>query len=108
MTLQVLAADFQEAKNGSTPGGSILPNTTVRSFRLRGVAGPTVTWLTPSAPGRRSTGQQRLLVAADSNTRIRSITFFDGNKRVARVNGSAAALYASTWRTASAKKARHS
>ena len=43
----ILAADFQEAKNVSTPGGSILPNTTVASVRLTGVAGPTVTWLDP-------------------------------------------------------------
>jgi minor extracellular serine protease Vpr len=105
--LQVLASDFQEAKNGSTPGGSILPNTTVRSFRLRGVAGPTITWLTPERAGCVGRPSQRLLVAADSNKRIRRITFFDGNRRVARVNGSAAALYASTWRTANAKKGRH-
>jgi minor extracellular serine protease Vpr len=105
--LQVLAADFQEAKNGSTPGGSILPNTTVRSFPLRAVAGPTVTWLSPERAGCVGRPSQRLLVAADSNRPIRRITFFDGNKRVGRVNGSAAALYASTWRTANAKKGRH-
>jgi hypothetical protein len=79
----------------------------VRSFRLRGVAGPTITWLTPERAGCVGRPSQRLLVAADSNKRIRRITFFDGNKRVARVNGSTAALYASTWRTANAKKGRH-
>ena len=35
----MILADFQEAKNVSTPGGSILPNTTVATVRLRGVAG---------------------------------------------------------------------
>jgi len=105
--LQVLAADFQEAKNGSTPGGSILPNTTVRSFPLRAVAGPTVTWLSPERAGCVGRPSQRLLVVADSNKAIRRVTFFDGNKRVGRATGSAAALYASTWRTVNAKKGRH-
>ena len=105
--LQVLASDFQEAKNGSTPGGSILPNTTVRSFRLRGVPGPTVTWLSPERSACVDRRSQRLLVAADSDKRIRRITFFDGKKRVGRVNGGTAALYASTWRTARAKKGKH-
>ena len=105
--LQVLAADFQEAKNGSTPGGSILPNTTVRSFPLRAVAGPTVTWLSPERAGCVGRPSQRLLVVADSNKAIRRVTFFDGSKRVGRATGSAAALYASTWRTVNAKKGRH-
>ena len=105
--LQVLASDFQESKNGSTPGGSILPNTSVRSFRLRSVAGPTVTWLTPERGACVDRRRQPLLVAADSTKALRTITFFDGNKRVGRAKGSAAALYSSTWTTARAKRGRH-
>ena len=104
---QILAADFQEAKNVSTPGGSILPNTTVASIRLQGVAGPTVTWLDPERQQCVNNRRQRLLVAADSDKRLRMLTFFDGNKRIARVNGTAVQLYASTWATGRAKKGRH-
>jgi len=104
---QILAADFQEAKNVSTPGGSILPNTTVASIRLQGVAGPTVTWLDPERTQCVNSRRQRLLVAADSDKRLRTLTFFDGNKRIARVKGTAVQLYASTWVTGRAKQGRH-
>ena len=100
----ILAADFQEAKNVSTPGGSILPNTTVASIRLRGVAGPTVTWLDPERTQCVNSRRQRLLVAADSNKRLRTLTFFDGNKRISRVAGTTAQLYVSTWPTGRAKR----
>jgi minor extracellular serine protease Vpr len=104
---QILAADFQEAKNVSTPGGSILPNTTVASVRLRGVAGPTVTWLDPERTQCVDRRRQRLLVAADSDKRLRTLTFFDGKKRIASVPGTTAQLYASAWPTGRAKRGRH-
>jgi hypothetical protein len=103
----ILAADFQEAKNVSTPGGSILPNTTVASIRLRGVAGPTVTWLDPERTQCVDRRRQRLLVAADSDKRLRTLTFFDGKKRISRVTGTTAQLYVSAWPTARAKRGRH-
>jgi subtilisin family serine protease len=103
----ILAADFQEAKNLSTPGGSILPNTTVASIRLRGVVGPTVTWLDPERTQCVDRRRQRLLVAADSDKRLRTLTFFDGAKRISRVPGTTAQLYASAWPTARAKRGRH-
>jgi hypothetical protein len=103
----ILAADFQEAKNVSTPGGSILPNTTVANVRLTGVAGPTVTWLDPERTQCVNNRRQRMLVAADSDKRLRTLTFFDGNKRIARVAGTAAQLYAANWTTRAAKRGRH-
>jgi minor extracellular serine protease Vpr len=103
----ILAADFQEAKNVSTPGGSILPNTTVASVRLRGVAGPTVTWLDPERTLCVNSRNQRLLVAADSDKRLRTLTFFDGNKRISKVAGTTAQLYVSTWATGRAKRGSH-
>jgi hypothetical protein len=103
----ILAADFQESKNVTTPGGSILPNTTVASVRLRGVAGPTATWLDPERTQCVDRRRQRLVVAADSDKRLRTLTYFDGNKRIARVTGTTAQLYASAWATARAKKGRH-
>ena len=104
---RILAADFQESKNVTTPGGSILPNTTVASVRLRGVAGPTATWLDPERTQCVDRRRQRLVVAADSDKRLRTLTYFDGNKRIARVTGTTAQLYASAWATARAKKGRH-
>ena len=103
----ILAADFQESKNGSTPGGSILPNTTVTAVRLQGVAGPTITWLTPERTECVDRRSQRLLVAAASDKRVRSIRFFDGSKRISRVAGSASPLYGSAWPTARATRGRH-
>ena len=103
----ILAADYQEAKNVSTPGGSILPNTTVANVRLTGVTGPTVTWLDPERTQCVNTRRQRLLVAADSDKRLRTLRFFDGNKQIARVAGTAAQLYASNWTTRGAKRGPH-
>ena len=106
--LQVLASDFQESKNGSTPGGSILPNTSVRSFRLRSVAGPTVTWLTPERGACVDRRRQPLLVAADSTKALRTITFFDGNKRVGRAKGSGRHTLTAVARDAAGREARTS
>jgi subtilisin family serine protease len=104
----ILASDFQEAKNASTPGGAILPNTAVADVRLRAVAGPTVTWLDPQRTQCVARPRQRLLVAADSDSRIRSITFFDGKRRVARLTPSSDdQLYAASWQTGRAARGRH-
>jgi minor extracellular serine protease Vpr len=104
----ILAADFQEAKNASTPGGAVLPNTSVVEVRLRGVAGPTVTWLDPERTECVTRPRQRLLVAADSDRRIRTITFFDGTRRIARLTPAGDdELYASTWQTGRAARGRH-
>jgi hypothetical protein len=104
---QVLAADYQEAKNVSTPGGAVLPNTTIANISLRAVTGPTVTWLDPERRQCVDRRRQRLLVAAHSDRRLRSLTFFNGNRRISRVRGTQAQLYASAWQTARAARGRH-
>src|SRR5439155_2370786 len=70
----VVAADFQEAKNVTTFGRNLMPNTRFRGVRIRAVRGTTVTWLLPSG-GRCLHGRQRLLVAVSSTGHIRAVRF---------------------------------
>jgi minor extracellular serine protease Vpr len=103
---RVTAADFQEAKNVSTPGGSVLPNTTVKSFRIRGVRGPAATWLAPrprACLGRRV----RLMVAAGASRGVRMVRFFDGRHGIAVSRHGVAGIHAARWRTGRARRGRH-
>jgi minor extracellular serine protease Vpr len=101
-----LGADNQEAKNGSSYGGDVLPNTRVINTRLRVVRGPTVTWLTPLA-GRCAAKTVELLVSAGATKRIRAVRFFDGKRRLRVVRRGVAGLYTTTWRTRGAKRGLH-
>ena len=93
----VVASDFQETKNVSTPGDEIFPNTAFRSVDIRAVRGPTVTWLTPSR-GSCVRGRARLLVAASSTRPIRRVRFLSGERTIRTVRRGASGLYAATWR----------
>jgi hypothetical protein len=104
---EILAADFQEAKNVATPAAKILPNTTVANVSLRAVAGPTVTWLEPVRGRCVDRRRQALLVAAGSDDRPRTVSFFDGKRRIARVAGTTEQLYAATWQTGRARRGAH-
>jgi hypothetical protein len=102
----VTGADFQEAKNVSSPGGSVLPNTTRARVRIRGVPGTVVTWLTPrrrSCAGRPS----RLVVAASPSNRVSRVVFFDGGRQVAVARRGEAGIYSATWQTRQARRGRH-
>ena len=102
----VVAADFQESKNVTTPGGAVLPNTTFRPVTIRAVRGAAATWLYPrprACVGRRA----RLVVAASATRRIRAVRFLVGSRRVATVRRSAAGLYAATWNTRRARRGKH-
>jgi hypothetical protein len=80
----------------------------VVDVRLRAVSGPTITWLDPERTQCVARPRQRLLVAADSDARIRTITFFDGRRRIARLTPSRDdQLYASSWQTGRASRGRH-
>jgi hypothetical protein len=103
----IIAADFQESKNLSTPGGGILPNTTFEAVGIRGVNAPTVTWIAPADGRCVDKRRQRLLVVADSAAKVQRVTFFDGNRQVARRPGTSAHLYAAAWQTANAKRGVH-
>ena len=103
----IIASDFQEAKNLSTPGGEILPNTTFQPVRLRGVAGPTATWLNPQRNQCVDRRRQQLVAVADSNARLRSVTFYADGRQVARRRGTQSRLYTASWATSRAERGRH-
>jgi minor extracellular serine protease Vpr len=103
----IIAADFQEAKNITAPGGAILPNTTFARVRLRGVAGPTVTWISPNANACVDKRRERLLVLAGSTVRVRSVTFFADGEQIIRREGNSAELYSAAWQTARASAGAH-
>ncbi|MGB2954297.1 MAG: S8 family serine peptidase [Gaiellaceae bacterium] len=102
----VVAADFQEAKNVDQVGANILPNTTFRTLKFRGVAGATVSWLLPRlhACVARS---QTLAVSASAPRRITGVRFLDGRKRIAFARRGAAGLYVAAWSTGKATPGRH-
>jgi minor extracellular serine protease Vpr len=102
----LIASDYQEAKNANSYGGDVLPNTRITTRRLRVVRGATVTWLMPLA--RRCVGRSEdLLVAASATRRIRSVQFFDGNRRIRVVRRNVAGLFSTTWRTRRAARGLH-
>jgi hypothetical protein len=102
--LTAIASDYQESKNVDQAGENILPNTAFRRLRLRGVTGPTVTWLLPVS-GRCVTRTTALVVAGGASRGVRSVAFFAGRRRLAKRHGSPLGLYATTWRKAS--RGRH-
>jgi minor extracellular serine protease Vpr len=102
----VTAADFQEAKNVSSPGGAVLPNTTFRRFAVRGVRGAALTWLAPRA-GNCVARRARLMVAASATKRVRLVRFFDGRRRIAVSLRGAAGIHSAVWRTPRARRGKH-
>jgi hypothetical protein len=105
-SLIAVASDYQESKNVDQAGANVLPNTAFRSLRLRAVAGPTVTWLMPKAQACAAKATS-LFVTAGSSHGLRSVTFFDGRRRIAKVTRGIEGLYISAWRTAKAPRGKH-
>jgi minor extracellular serine protease Vpr len=104
--LAFIASDYQEAKNANTYGGDVMPNTRVIARRLRVIRAPTVTWLTPLA--RRCVERsEQLLVSASATRRLRSVQFFDGNRRLRIVRRNVAGLFTTRWQTRRAKPGPH-
>ena len=101
-----VASDNQEAKNASSYGGDVMPNTRVTTRRLRVVRGATVTWLTP-LPRRCVERSEELLVSASATSRIRSVQFFDGDRRLRVVRRGVAGLFETVWRTRRATRGVH-
>jgi minor extracellular serine protease Vpr len=104
--MQIVASDFQEAKNINTESDSPLPNTRFHGVRADAVNGPTITWITPEK-GRCVAARQKLLVVANDTVPISSVGFFDGNRQIARVRKNVAGLYELTWGTKGRKKGAH-
>ena len=102
--MTLLASDYQETKNLDQASEDPLPNTVFKQARLTVVSTPTLTWLAPEV---RACTDGRLLVAAGSTRTLRSVRFFDGERRIAIVRKGAVGLYAFNWKTARAKKGKH-
>jgi len=104
--LAVIASDYQESKNVDQAGENILPNTAFRRLRLRGVAGPTVTWLLPRSVAW--VGKSAFLAVAGSSSRgVRSVAFFAGQRRISKQKGRRIGLYSTRWTTRKAGRGRH-
>jgi minor extracellular serine protease Vpr len=104
--MQLVASDFQEAKNINTDSNSPLPNTRFQGLRAVAVNRPTITWITPDE-GRCLVARQKLLVVANDTVPISSVGFFDGNRQIGRVRKNVAGLYEMTWRTSGKRKGAH-
>ena len=100
------AGEFQETKNVASQSREIMPNTAVVPVKDRDVAGPTLTWIVPEANSCVAR-TARLAVVASAPTRIRSVRFYDGSRRIATVTRGAGGIYGADWRTQKAKPGRH-
>jgi subtilisin family serine protease len=100
-----IASDYQESKN-IDQAGDILPNSAFRTFRLRAVTRPTVTWLLPRA--RACTSKvEGLFVIAGASHGVRSVKFFDGKRLISTQRSGGEGLFGARWRTRKAHAGRH-
>jgi minor extracellular serine protease Vpr len=104
--LLMLAADNQESKNVNTIGPNALPNTAIKTTKLKVVDGPAITWISPTA-GACAAKKEPLLVLASDTARISSVTFLDGARKVATVKRGTLDLFAADWKTAGLEHGRH-
>jgi minor extracellular serine protease Vpr len=99
-------SDLQETKNVSSVSDEIMPNTTFRPAVITGVAGPALTWVTPSA--NQCVGSTaRLLVVASSTTRIRSVRFSADGKQIGVDRSGTAGAFTGSWRRRGAQPGKH-
>jgi hypothetical protein len=104
--LQIEASDFQEAKNLETIGNNLMPNTSFRSVRLRGVNGPALTWIGPPS-GACVVKNPTLGVVASSNRKVVSVRFGVDGRRLAVDRRGTLDLFTTTWHAAKARRGRH-
>ncbi|MBD0347866.1 MAG: S8 family serine peptidase [Thermoleophilia bacterium] len=102
----LVAADYQEAKNVTTPGGEVLPNTAFRPVTIRAVRGAAATWLDPR-PRACVSRRARLVVAVSATRRIRAVRFLVGNRRIKTVRRGTAGLYTTTWNTSRLRRGKY-
>jgi minor extracellular serine protease Vpr len=100
------ASDHQEAKNLSTFGRDVMPNTTFRNARIRAVRGTVATWLEPER-GSCIRGRASLLVLASSTRQVVSVRFLDGSRPIAVDRSGIAGLYQTIWAPGKARRGRH-
>src|SRR5439155_5818943 len=101
-----VSSDYQESKNVDQAGENILPNTAFRSFKLRGVAGATITWLLPTR-NQCVTKPASLAVSAGSKAGVRSVSFFDGKRYLGKRTRGVEGLFVFDWKSGKAKRCRH-
>jgi hypothetical protein len=101
-----VASDYQEAKNVDQAGENILPNTAFRRFRLRGVVGPTITWLLPLR-NQCVSKPASLAVSAGSRRGVRSVRFYDGHRLLGTRKRGVDGLFVFDWNRAKARRGRH-
>jgi hypothetical protein len=104
--MQIVASDYQEAKNINTESDSPLPNTRFAGLRAEAVPRPTVTWITPEK-GKCLAARQKLQIVANDNVQISSVGFFDGQRQIGRVQKNTAGIYELNWRTSGRRKGPH-
>ncbi len=102
----VAASDYQEAKNVSTSGADVMPNTRFQPVTLRAVAGPAITWITPDA-GSCVAKSVRLTVLAGATRPIAAVSFFDGKRRIRSLRRGGGGIFTTTWPTAERGPGRH-
>jgi minor extracellular serine protease Vpr len=100
------ASDFQEAKNVTSAGNEVLPNTAFRRVAITAVRGPAVTWVVPK-PNQCVGARAGLLVVASSTRRISSVRFFADGKQIALDRKGATDVFGATWRTRGAGGGKH-
>ena len=98
-----IASDYQESKN-LDQAGNVLPNSVFRSFPLRAVRRPTVTWLLPRP---RACAAGGLFVLAGASNGVRSVKFFDGKHLIATEKRGSEGLFTTPWRVRKARAGRH-
>jgi minor extracellular serine protease Vpr len=102
----LLASDNQESKNVNTIGANALPNTTIKTASITVVDGPAITWIAPQASACAAK-KERLVVLASDTSKISSVTFSDGARKISTVKTGVADLYAADWKTKGLAKGRH-
>jgi subtilisin family serine protease len=102
----MIAYDYQETKNINVTGPDIMPNTQFKPVAIKAVVGPAVTWVVPGA-NQCVPKTARLAVAASSTTKISSVQFFDGKRRIGLKRKGLLDLYFVDWKNAKAKKGKH-
>jgi hypothetical protein len=100
------ASDFQEAKNVTSAGNEVLPNTAFRRVAITAVEGPAVNWVVPR-PNACVGARAGLLVAASSTRRVSSVRFFADGKQIGVDRKGEADVFAATWRTRGAGRGGH-
>jgi minor extracellular serine protease Vpr len=102
------ASDFEEGKNIATISNNLLPNTRFKTVRIRAVAGPAVSWLTPQqnqcVSQHTSAG---LTVEATSTSPIVGVRFYVDRKQIANDRHGTVGLFSIPWHVGSTKKGRH-